>query len=147
MGSATVNNGRKIMKQNASLAAVAMLATLLCAPAMAQAEQPAAPKADTAPLAEQNGQQLSDEKLDKAAAAVGKVVALKQRYMERYAAADDTDRPKIADEAQTELKKAVTDQGLSVEEYDGIMQVAQNDTSVREKLLDRLKAQGENEEL
>jgi hypothetical protein len=35
--------------------------------------------------------------------------------------------------------KAVTDQGLSVEEYTSIMVVAQNDPMVRQKILQRLK--------
>jgi hypothetical protein len=35
--------------------------------------------------------------------------------------------------------KAVTDQGLSVDEYSTILQVAQNDPQVRDKLLQRLR--------
>ena len=37
------------------------------------------------------------------------------------------------------LVKAVTDQGLSVDEYSTILQVAQNDAAVRDKLLQRLR--------
>jgi hypothetical protein len=34
--------------------------------------------------------------------------------------------------------KAVTDKGLSVEEYTSILEVAENDPAVREKILQRL---------
>jgi hypothetical protein len=37
------------------------------------------------------------------------------------------------------VTKAVTDQGLSVQEYLGIMRLAENDATVRGKLMDRLK--------
>jgi hypothetical protein len=41
-------------------------------------------------------------------------------------------------EANSALTRAVTDQGLSVEEYTAIMVIAQNDPQVREKILQRL---------
>jgi hypothetical protein len=37
------------------------------------------------------------------------------------------------------LAKAVTDQGLSVDEYDSILEVAQNDPDVREKNWQRIR--------
>jgi hypothetical protein len=37
------------------------------------------------------------------------------------------------------MKKAVTDQGLTVEEYTDIVNVAQKDPAVRDKLLRRLQ--------
>jgi uncharacterized protein DUF4168 len=42
-------------------------------------------------------------------------------------------------EAVNALAKAVTDQGLSVEEYDSILEVAQNDPDVREKIRQRIR--------
>jgi hypothetical protein len=36
------------------------------------------------------------------------------------------------------LEKAVTDQGLSVDEYNSIIRTAQNDPTVREKLTQRI---------
>jgi hypothetical protein len=38
------------------------------------------------------------------------------------------------------MVKAVTDQGLSVEEYNSILEVAQNDPGVREKIRQRMGA-------
>jgi hypothetical protein len=50
------------------------------------------------------------------------------------------DQPRIADEASTALEKAVTDQGLSVEEYSAIVEMAQNDPQVLQKIIERLQA-------
>jgi len=108
-------------------------------PAPTQPEPAAKPDA-TAPV--KPDASLPDEKLDKAAAAIGRVVALKQTYTERLQSASDAERPQIADEAKTAMTKAVTDQGLSVEEYSNILQVAENDNTVRDKILKRLHGGG-----
>ena len=49
----------------------------------------------------------------------------------------------IADEAINAMKKAVTDQGLSVDEYNTIVQTAQNDPTVRQKLVQRIHPSGQ----
>src|SRR5262245_5898317 len=59
--------------------------------------------------------------------------SLKQDYQQRIAAAAPSDKERILNEAINALTKAVTDQGLSVEEYDSILEVAQNDPDVLEK--------------
>ncbi|MGE5151169.1 MAG: DUF4168 domain-containing protein [Rhodospirillaceae bacterium] len=82
---------------------------------------------------------ISDKKLDAAAAAVKKVSTVSDSYKKKLAQAPDSEKEKIRDDADRDVTKAVTDQGLSVEEYIGIMKVAQNDTTVRSKLMDRLK--------
>jgi hypothetical protein len=41
--------------------------------------------------------------------------------------------------ATSRRRKAITDQGLSVEEYDSILEVAQNDPEVREKIRQRIR--------
>jgi len=106
-------------------------------PTQSQPEQGAKPDA-SAPAAKPDAG-VPEEKLDKAAAAIGQVVALKQTYTQRLQAAPEGERQQIADEAKTALTKAVTDQGLSVEEYSNILQVAENDNSVRDKILQRIR--------
>jgi len=87
---------------------------------------------------------IPDQKLDAAAAALGRVANLKQNYEQQLsAAAARPDKERIVAEANIALAKAVTEQGLSVEEYDTIMQVAQNNLDVREKLLQRLRPPAE----
>jgi len=82
---------------------------------------------------------IPDQKLDAAAAAIEQVANLKQDYQQRIAAAAPSDKERILNEAVNALAKAVTDQGLSVEEYDSILQVAQNDPDVREKIRERMR--------
>jgi hypothetical protein len=86
---------------------------------------------------------IPDQKLDAAAAALQKVVNLQQQYRQKLAGANgQAEQQQIIAEANSELTRAVTDQGLSVEEYSSIMQVAQNDPQVRDKLLQRIDPGG-----
>lgn len=82
---------------------------------------------------------IPDNKLDAAAAAVKNVSAVKESYKQKIAQAPAADRERIADEADQALVKAVTDKGLSVEEYTAILEVAQADPVVKDKLVERLK--------
>jgi hypothetical protein len=91
----------------------------------------------------QKPQNIPDQKLDAAAAAMGRVASLKQDYQQRIAAAAPDDKKQLLDEAVNALAKAVTDQGLSVEEYDSILEVAQNDPDVREKIRQRIRPSGQ----
>src|SRR6516162_4734135 len=50
------------------------------------------------------------------------------------------DKERIVNEANSALVKAVIDQGLSVEEYNSILEVAQNDPGVRAKIRQRMGA-------
>jgi hypothetical protein len=78
-----------------------------------------------------------DQKLDAAAAAIERVDSLKQDYQQRIAVAAPADKERILNEAVNALAKAVTDQGLSVEEYVSFLVVAQNDPDFREKIRQR----------
>ena len=82
---------------------------------------------------------IPDHKLDAAAAAAKKVVAVSDSYEQKLSKATGTEKEKIIDEANQVIAKAVTEQGLSVDEYVSIMKVAQNDPAVRDKLVQRLK--------
>ena len=82
---------------------------------------------------------IPDKQLDAAAAALERVASLKQDYREQMVAASPSDRKRLADEARTALEKAVTDQGLSLDEYSTILKVAENNPEVREKILKRIR--------
>ena len=81
---------------------------------------------------------ISDEKLSAAAAAIGQVATIQQSYESRIAAAPSSDKQRLTKEGNDALEKAVTDQGLSVDEYNSIIRTAQNDPTVREKLTQRI---------
>lgn len=110
------------------------LAGLLAAPAVnAQTSAP------TAAPQSQGNTALSNQKLDAAAAAIARVAYLRENYQRQIAQADPAERQKIAEQASGELTKAVNDQGLSVQEYNSIVERAQSDPGVRKKILDRLQ--------
>ena len=122
-------------------AAVAVLAAawLFSVPAAnAQEQSPPAAQAPS-PGTSDPAPNLSDQKLDAAAAAALRVATLKQDYQQRIAAAPPSEKERIAEEAIGALSKAVTDQGLTVNEYTSILEVAQANPEVREKIRQRIR--------
>ena len=107
---------------------------LIAQPAVAQT-QPGTP---TAPGTAAPTATVSDQKLDQAAAAIQQVTTVRKDYAGKMSAASDTDKEKIAEEAHDAMRKAVTDHGLSVDEYNSIIQLAQNNPSVRDQIMKRL---------
>ena len=127
------------MKSMIGFCAATLAATglALAAPANAQTQTPAAPPTakpnKTAPA------DISEQKLDAAAKAVKNVSTIRDSYEQKLIKAPADQKAKLADEASDAMEKAVKEQGLSVEEYTNIIEVAQNDPTVRNKLLQRLK--------
>lgn len=117
-----------------SLAAAILTAgAFLCIPAVdALAQAPAGPSASTP--------DLSDQKLNATAAALERVVSLQKDYRQRVAEAEaPADKERIVAEANSELAKAITEQGISVEEYTSILDAAKGDPEVRGKILQRIR--------
>ena len=114
-------------------------AGLLVMPAaQAQQQSPSGPSVTT-PSPTMTPTIIPDKKLDAAAAAVKKVTVIKNNYEQQLAQAPVAEKKRLESEAGDAMVKAVTDQGLSIEEYTAIMQVAQKDPVVRDKLLQRIK--------
>ncbi len=114
-------------------------AGLLVMPAaQAQQQSPAGPSVTT-PSPTATPTNIPDKKLDAAAAAVKKVSVIKNKYDQQLAQAPVAEKERLQGEAGDAMAKAVTDQGLSVEEYTTILNVAQKDPVVRDKLLQRMK--------
>jgi hypothetical protein len=86
---------------------------------------------------------ISDEKLNAAAAAIGQVSSIRQSYEPKIEAASPPDKQRLAKEANDAMEKAVTNQGLSVDEYNSIIRTAQNDPAVRQKLSQRIPHSGQ----
>src|SRR5262249_54956789 len=83
---------------------------------------------------------LSDQKLGAAAAALERLVRLREDYGQRIAEAEaPAEKERILAEANNELTNAVTEQGLSVEEYASILDIARNDPEIRGKILQRIR--------
>jgi Domain of unknown function (DUF4168) len=83
---------------------------------------------------------LSDQKIGAVAAALERIASLQKDYRQRVAEAEaPAEKERIVAEAKNEFTKAVTEQGLSVEEYASILDMAQDDPGIREKLLQRIR--------
>ncbi|HEY7301427.1 MAG TPA: DUF4168 domain-containing protein [Xanthobacteraceae bacterium] len=115
-------------------------AQLFIPAAQAQNQAPAAPEQSN------RAADLSDQKLDATAAALEQVAVLMREYHQRLQTADASERPQIAEEGKSALKKAIEDQGLTIDEYNSIIVVAQNDPAVRDKILHRLHPPSEEKE-
>ena len=138
--------------QTSAAAALGVAGLLMLPVANAQMNPPQARPQTQSPGAQSPGAQspraqspsptISDEKLNAAAAAIGQVTSIRQNYEHKIAEAPQSDKQRIADEANNALGKAITDQGLSVDEYNSIIRTAQNDPAVRQKLTQRISHSG-----
>jgi hypothetical protein len=111
--------------------------TLLGLPANAQAPSTSAP----APAQQATPSDIPDQKLDAAAAVLTRVASIQQDYEKRVTTASANDKKRLTQEANVAMMKAVTDQGMSVDEYNGIIDTAQKVPAVRQKLQQRLSTQ------
>jgi len=128
------------MKLSPLAAAVAAVTVLSPLAAGAQTQSP--PSTTAAPTkAPAAKTPVSDQQITKAAIAMSKVMNIRQTYNQKLTQAKPEDRGRISDESQAAMQKAVTDQGLSVDQYNSILQEAQNDPNVREKLMSKLPQQ------
>jgi len=95
------------------------------------AQTPSSPRdqSPTTGLA-QPSEKIPDHKLDAAAAILQRVAKLQEDFHQQM--------ERVAEQAKKQAEKAITEQGLSVEEYTSILETAQKDPDVREKLLARI---------
>jgi hypothetical protein len=119
-------------------AALTLVGLVSMPAAVAQTQSPAPPEQAQPSPPEHAQPSITDQKLDQTAAAIKRVASVKQDYQQRIAAASPSDKERIVEEGTKELAKAVTDQGLSVGEYDAILEVAQKDPDVLQKLKQRI---------
>jgi len=84
------------------------------------------------------GQQgkLSDTTVQKVGTALRQMASIRQEYSERAQATPAPQQQKeLTDQAQTEMVKVISDQGLSVQQYNQVIQMAQADPALKERLL------------
>lgn len=127
-------------KSIAAICATALAAVGLLTITAAQGQQqpPSSPSVPARPTAPTKTE-IPDSKLDATAKAVKKISSVKDSYDQKLAQAPAAEKHKLADEADAAAKNAITEQGLSVEEYTTILEVAQSDATVRDKLIQRLR--------
>lgn len=126
------------MKSKIGIYAATLVAVGLVFAPIANAQTPS-PDAPSATTPSPSTSPITDKKLDAAAAAAKKVVAVSDEYEKKIAQAPEGEKQRLSGEAKQATIKAVSDEGLSVDEYTTIMRTAQNDPSVRDRLIRRLK--------
>jgi hypothetical protein len=79
---------------------------------------------------------VSDELVAKAGRAIGKIAQIREAFQERAEAAKtEQERQQLSQHADQAAAAAVSEQGLSVEQYNQVLAVADADTDVEERLL------------
>lgn len=115
-------------------------------PAVAQQSQPPLQGSQSPSRASRPSTvKIPDEKIGAAANAMQGVATVKKQYQQRMNAASPEQQNRIAEEGQQAIVKAVTDQGLTVDEYNSILETAENDPAVRDKLIGRLQGSGSSQ--
>jgi predicted ATPase with chaperone activity len=123
------------------LAVIAFCVISLPSVEAANAQSQVSPRPEQAtPSAE-----ISDQKLDAVANAMQRMSTVKQAYQKKIDAASPEDKQRLMSEGNDALQKALSDQGLSVDEYNTIITVARNDPTIRAKLLQRLHEPDQSE--
>lgn len=124
---------RTALGQRPIAAAFGAAALLLLAAAPGQAQPTSKTQSQS-----QTAAPITDQKIDAAAKAMAQVSSVRQSYEQKIAGASDADKGKLMNEAGHAMTKAVTDRGLSVAEYNAIVDRAKTDPEIRHKLVAHL---------
>jgi Domain of unknown function (DUF4168) len=121
------------MKASRMVATTAALMITAVLPAAAQSTSTAPTRQGGAPTQQS---EMSDAMVTKVGTALRHVATIRQQYSQRAQAAKSPQQQQaLSDQAKGEMLKAISDQGLSVEQYDQAIQMAQNNEPLKEKLL------------
>lgn len=126
----------RLKKPRLSAVQLATIAAFGSCLAMSQAFGQAQPPTNKPPAASSAG--VSDQKLKEAANAIPQVEGIRQNYQQQLAQAPDGDKQRIQNQAGDEMKKAITDQGLSIAEYNSILQSAEQNSDIRTRLIQQM---------
>ena len=103
------------------------------APALAQAQKPAATTAAPA--------SFTEIQLDQFATAAIDVYRINNRHSDRWrAAAVPAEKAKIQAEAKAEQEAAIKNTGLALQTYSAILAASKNDAALNQQIADRIKA-------
>jgi hypothetical protein len=111
-------------------------------PAFAQQNRGAAQTPPTPGATIQQGD-LSDAMVQKVGTALRQTVTIRQKYAERAQATKSSDEQQaLASQAQTEMVQAISDQGLTVQQYNQVIQMAQADPTLKQRVLSAAQSGG-----
>lgn len=80
--------------------------------------------------------EISDETVSRVGRAVGQIVLIREAYREGLAELDsDGEKQELAERAEAAAVKAISEQGLSIVEYNHVVASADNDPDLENRLL------------
>jgi hypothetical protein len=127
------------MRKLRTTAAAATLSLIIATPAFAQQSQHS-----QAPGAPAQDRGMSDAMVHKVGTALRHVTTIRQDYEQRAKAANTPQQIQdLNDRAQKDMVKAIGDQGLSVQQYKQAIQMAQADTTLRQRVIAAAEQAGE----
>lgn len=127
---------------HALMPAAILTAALISAPVMAQTTAPAQAQ-PPAPMQAPPAINPTDKQLKSYAAASEKVSQVVAQYRPKLdAAKDDNTRQKIVKEADDKMVQLVRNDGLTVDEFNGIGQAVQQNPELKQRLLSMNKGNG-----
>ena len=92
--------------------------------------------ADQTPGSESQQGQMSDAMVHKVGLVVRNMASVRQQYAQRVqSAGTQQQRQTLIDQAQSEMLKVITDQGLSVDQYNQAIHLAQADPQLKQRIL------------
>lgn len=124
-----------------SAAIAAALTATVALPALAEQS----PTSNAAPplqgRAPQQGEP-SDALVHKVGAALRQTTTIRQKYAERAQSMTPAQQQQLTGQAQSEMVRAISDQGLSVQQYNQVLQLAQADPTLKQRLLSAVQSGG-----
>ncbi len=121
-----------------AVATTALLTLALPAAAQTPGDADARPEAHPSPGATSgpSGTSVSPTLVNKTGSALGQVSAIRQSFAPRVAAAkSDDEKNALQQQAMDQAVKAINDQGLSVDQYNEVIRLAQNDQQLQQQLV------------
>lgn len=123
-----------IASRAAALAAIVMLGPAGISFAAAQAGSNSA--APQGPGAAQQQAQVDDMTVHKVGTALRHVAAIRQQYLKQaQATKSPQQQADLTTQAKQDMVKAISSQGLSVDQYEQVIQLAQNNPNLRQRLI------------
>lgn len=115
-----------------------VLGPLFAAPPARSQDQPPQQATDKS-----RASNIPDEKINATAVAVVQVANLRRDYQQKIAAAPASEKAHMVSEANNAVVKAITDQGISLADYATIVEAAQSNSAIREKLIAHMPDPGQ----
>jgi hypothetical protein len=127
---------------NFRLAALALAAGLVAAPAAFAEQAPAMQLAqDEQQQPAQQAIQPDEEQLESFVVATVRIINIQQQAQQQMQAAEPEQQEQVRAQALQEIVAAVENEGLSVDEYNGIVQQVENDPELGQTVQQRIQEQ------